>query len=282
MEGNSQKMPLDTATARAWTKALETAFHHEDECIVSFVFGKEALYDLPEGDSQDERRLLEKQFLSSALSLNSENIIFLKQVHGDRSFPVDRIPDGESENEAFFAEGDALFTNKPGVVLVVRTADCLPVFFRLQKEGNRQVVVGIAHAGWRGLQQRIIEKTLYEAIRYYFPDSRKIMGELFIGPGIGADSYEVEIDVAKHFQAVKQVTEKKYLLDLRQSAFDQIQWETQSTIGTELSDTLSLEISPRFEGCTFLENERFFSHRKGDPGRNLNGIYIKPSGVCNE
>jgi len=49
---------------------------------------------------------------------------------------------------------DALITAEPGVALAVRTADCLPIV--LAGPG----VVAVIHAGWRGLAQGILGKTV--------------------------------------------------------------------------------------------------------------------------
>jgi YfiH family protein len=51
-------------------------------------------------------------------------------------------------------DGDALVTAEPGVALAVFTADCAPVAFACP-EG----VIGIAHAGWRGVEEGVLEAT---------------------------------------------------------------------------------------------------------------------------
>ncbi|WP_434057093.1 laccase domain-containing protein, partial [Candidatus Pseudothioglobus singularis] len=53
-------------------------------------------------------------------------------------------------------EADASFTINPGVVCAILTADCLPVFVS-KKDGS---MVGIAHAGWKGLISGVIENLI--------------------------------------------------------------------------------------------------------------------------
>ena len=53
-------------------------------------------------------------------------------------------------------EADASYTSKAGVVSAIMTADCLPVFVS-NKNGT---MVGIAHAGWRGLISGVIENLI--------------------------------------------------------------------------------------------------------------------------
>jgi len=62
----------------------------------------------------------------------------MEQVHGTR---LVRVPSVESLPAA-----DAAWTDQPGEVCIVMTADCLPVLF-CDEAGSR---VAIAHAGWRG------------------------------------------------------------------------------------------------------------------------------------
>ncbi len=77
--------------------------------------------------------------------------VILDQVHSDIIHCVDAFPDGR-------LEGDALITSTPGLFLVIKSADCLPVL--IVDEGRR--VVAAVHCGWRGTQKRILEKVVGE------------------------------------------------------------------------------------------------------------------------
>ncbi|HVT32243.1 MAG TPA: laccase domain-containing protein, partial [Rhodanobacteraceae bacterium] len=75
---------------------------------------------------------------------------WLRQVHGI----------GVHDADALLAdvdpEADAAVTRRPGRVLAILTADCMPVFL-CADDGT---AVGIAHAGWRGLAGGVIEATI--------------------------------------------------------------------------------------------------------------------------
>lgn len=73
----------------------------------------------------------------------------LRQVHGARVVVVEE-PGGESGTEA-----DAAVTAHPEAALAVLSADCAPVAF-----SSPEGVVGIAHAGWRGLRAGVVEATV--------------------------------------------------------------------------------------------------------------------------
>lgn len=74
---------------------------------------------------------------------------WLRQVHGARVHVVD------APGSVQGADGDALVTATPGAALAVFTADCAPVAM-----ASPEGVVGIAHAGWRGLDAGVIESTV--------------------------------------------------------------------------------------------------------------------------
>lgn len=113
--------------------------------------------------------------------------VVLRQVHSATVRFVDRVP-------PMSLRGDALVTRTPGLLLAVRTADCLPV---LLVDEERRVVAAV-HCGWRGTLRRILEKTVAGMGRRY----GSAPGRLFagFGPCIGASCYEVGDDVRDRFR----------------------------------------------------------------------------------
>jgi YfiH family protein len=107
---------------------------------------------------------------------------WLRQVHGIAVHDTDASADVE-------AEADAAVTHRDGVVLAILTADCLPVLFCSDDGG----AIAAAHAGWRGLAAGVLEATL-TSLRV--PAERVLA---WLGPAIGAASYEVGDDVRAAF-----------------------------------------------------------------------------------
>lgn len=70
----------------------------------------------------------------------------LRQVHGARVVTVD-LPGGGSGEAA-----DAAVTASPGAALAVLTADCAPVAL-----ASPEGIIGVAHAGWKGLRAGVVE-----------------------------------------------------------------------------------------------------------------------------
>lgn len=85
-------------------------------------------------------------------------------------------------------DADAVVVTGPGLPAAVFTADCLGVVLR----GNG--VVGVAHAGWRGLDAGVVESTIEAMVRTGSDPQRA-----YVGPGIGPCCFEVGGDVADRF-----------------------------------------------------------------------------------
>jgi len=114
------------------------------------------------------------------------NLATLKQVHSATCVPAE----GRS---GVLGEGDALLENRPGAVVAVKTADCIPIL--LADDRNRAVAA--VHAGWRGTAARIAAHAV-EAMRERF-GTRPADLHAAIGPGIGKCCYEVGPEVAAEF-----------------------------------------------------------------------------------
>jgi purine-nucleoside/S-methyl-5'-thioadenosine phosphorylase / adenosine deaminase len=120
--------------------------------------------------------------VSAALE-GSGRLLFLKQVH---SAAVRRAPwEGTPE-------GDAAVADRPGWLLAIETADCLPVLL----VDSRRRAVAAAHAGWRGTAARVVGAAIAALIEGG-SRPRDILAAL--GPGIGPCCYEVGGEVVTAF-----------------------------------------------------------------------------------
>jgi len=124
----------------------------------------------------------------SALGASDLQLISLKQIHSDVIHLFNAAPHQP-------CKGDASATNRPGLLLGVQTADCVPIL--LVDPKNRAVAA--VHAGWRGTLARIAVK----AIGQMQMDFKTRPADLFaaIGPSIGGCCYEVGTEVAIQFHS---------------------------------------------------------------------------------
>jgi polyphenol oxidase len=120
---------------------------------------------------------------------------WLKQVHGTVAAELGPLPTADEP------EADAAVSRVPGTVLAILTADCLPVLV-CADDGT---AIGAAHAGWRGLAAGVLEETIEQMQRH----ASDLM--VWIGPCIGAASYEVGEDVYKAFNHPKAAGEGAFV-----------------------------------------------------------------------
>ena len=115
-----------------------------------------------------------------------ENLATVKQIHSAS------VVNAEGRR-GLLGEGDALLEDRPGAVIAVRTADCIPIL--LADERHRAIAA--VHAGWRGTVARIVAAAV-DAMRARFGTAP---GDLHaaIGPGIGKCCYQVGPEVAAQF-----------------------------------------------------------------------------------
>lgn len=196
-------------------------------------------------------------------SLLPSEPLWMRQVHGTRVL-------GTLESAGDDHVGDGRISSTPGEVLVVLTADCLPVLL-CDKNGRE---VAAVHAGWRGLAGGVIESTVAAM--------HATAGSLiaWLGPCIGGAVYEVGSDVREAFASAPRFARsavepafvphvhgepKRWLLSL----------ETAARVVLE-----KLGVSSVHGGgfCTFEDAERFFSHRRdGVTGRMASLIWLEGS-----
>ncbi len=187
--------------------------------------------------------------------------LWLEQVHGTDVFEADAVPGGSWRDAGSGARmsapcADAAVTTLLGRPLAIMTADCLPVVLA-DEDG---AVLGVAHAGWRGLAAGVLENTL-DAMRRRAPSARG--WRAWIGPGIGPGAFQVGPDVREAFTGPGG--------DPAWAAFfpaepDGTHWRADlaGLACARLQRAGVDRVEPCGE-CTWTRADRYFSHRR-DPG----------------
>jgi polyphenol oxidase len=127
-----------------------------------------------------------------AMGAANKRVVRLQQIHSDI---VHRIDGAESSSVGTVPRGDALLTRTRHVVLVIETADCVPI---LLADTCHRAIAAI-HAGWRGTLRRIAEKTLGRMRMEFGTRPGDIIAVL--GPSIARCCYEVGPEMAKEFHS---------------------------------------------------------------------------------
>lgn len=110
-------------------------------------------------------------------------MLSVKQVHGTDALVVDRAL---TSSDRFSGGWDALVTDQRGIMVAVRTADCVPV---LMHDPKRRVVAAV-HAGWRGAVAGIVGKTISVMGARFGTAPEHV--QVSIGPSAGVCCYEVD------------------------------------------------------------------------------------------
>lgn len=111
---------------------------------------------------------------------------WLEQVHGTEVLRLG--PEEHPLLEAAPGRADAATACATGQVLAVMTADCLPVVLADVQAG----LLGVAHAGWRGLAAGVLENAVAAMAQQGADPSRMLA---WVGPAIGPNAFEVGDDV---------------------------------------------------------------------------------------
>ena len=145
---------------------------------------------------------------------------------------------------------DGHMTNQIGVLLAITAADCVPIFL-VEPQAR---VVGVLHAGWRGVAAGILEQGLAVMFREFGIRERQL--HIHFGPAICGNCYEVGPEVHEALRLT--VPSHPGRLDLRAVLADR-----GSALGVDL-DKMS-----RSTHCTICTQSGLFSHRGGDRSRQV-------------
>jgi len=169
------------------------------------------------------------------------SLLHAKQVHG-----IDIVP---PKNLPCEADGIICLWEDLNTALAIKTADCLPIVI----EGEKGVVV--AHAGWRGLRDGILERS---EIKKIHPQ------RVFIGPSIHECCFEVSQDFLPHFP------DSPFFRKVENKHYFNLQAEAKRILNQSFT-SLQVQIAPV---CTCCQTSLHSYRRDKTSERNWN-IYIK-------
>ena len=137
-----------------------------------------------------------------------------------------------------------------GTALAVTVADCVPVFI-----AHPSGATALLHSGWKGTEARIVAHGIGALVSRGCP-----AGELYLhtGPSICGRCYEVSAEV--YARLTGKNPGRPTPVDLR-------------VLIAEHARDLGVRRISSSESCTRCNNDRFYSHRAGDTGRQL-GVMI--------
>ncbi len=176
--------------------------------------------------------------------MHSNNVVIVTQDNFSKTF-----------------EADGFITSSSSVFLTITVADCFPLYFY----DPVQKVIGLAHAGWRGVGKNIVKNIVKMFVNSFNSKQKDIL--LGIGPGVRQCHFMVKQDVAQQFlkaepeaagglRAYEQFIEKKgdgeYTINLEGIIMEQAKNE----------GVMNIEAS---RACTYCMADTYFSYRRDRP-----------------
>lgn len=173
-------------------------------------------------------------------------------IHRERGAPGVMVMDGF----------DGHVTDRPGLLLSVGVADCVPV--SVVDPDHR--VVALVHAGWRGTALGIVERAIHRIVESW----QSVPGALWVhcGPAICGECYEVGPEVHAGVHPGREPPSAPTPIDLRAAIF-----ERAMALGVPAAQ---ISISAH---CTRCGPPDFFSHRGGSKARQMGVLGVRETPV---
>lgn len=220
--------------------------------------GSSPYKDRPENIRENLIRIVD------SIGLDPNSLVLSDQVHMTEIRLVKEGDRGKGFNIPMdYKEIDGFITNTPGITLVTKYADCVPLFF----VDPVKKAIGLSHSGWRGTVNRIGYKTVNEMGKAFACKPKDIIA--VIGPSICMNCYEVGEEVAAEFSKAFSDIEGSKLLDDEKSPilvrnqngrYQLNLWEACRRALLEAG--LSKDHIHVSKVCTSCNSELLFSHRK--------------------
>jgi polyphenol oxidase len=215
------------------------------------------------GSSDDREAIDGNRRLAVAALLPGAELATVHQVHSAQTVAAYQAwPQGERPR------ADAMVTDRPNLLLGILTADCAPVLFA----DHNAVVVGAAHAGWRGALAGVTDATI-EAMEVL--GARRENIHAAVGPCIGQPSYEVDEAFRARFTHADPDNARFFApSDGGKPHFDLEAYVVHRLIAAGIDEIEALNLD------TYADADRFYSYRRSthrgesDYGRQLSAIAI--------
>ncbi|MFL6759018.1 peptidoglycan editing factor PgeF [Sphingomonas sp.] len=215
------------------------------------------------GSSDDREAIAGNRRLAIAALHPEAELATVHQIHSaevvaaGHAWPQDERP-----------RADGLVTDTPNLLLGILTADCAPVLFA----DHHAVVVGAAHAGWRGALAGVTDATIEAMERL---GARRENIHAAIGPCIAQPSYEVDEAFRARFLTANP-DNARFFADGRwdKAQFDLESYVVHRLLAAGIGEVEALNLD------TYADPDRFFSFRRAthrgeaDYGRQLSAIAI--------
>ena len=234
-------------STHAHTSALNLAFKRGDE---------------------DEVVIENLKRFGDAVGFDPKSVVSLPQIHSADVIEVDVSMRGEGYFKPPHTSCDGYVTSKKGIVLGVKTADCVPIILEAEDEDGNIIAVSAIHAGWRGTAAEIAAEGVKKLVDKG-ADLKRIRAA--IGPSIDYCCFEVGEDFAA---SVAEISTKEWKLFSRDGKlYADLKAHNRSAL---LDCGLLKQNIDLCDDCTCCRADKYYSHRrmKGVRGTMLSVVFM--------
>ena len=212
--------------------------HHDQWVDLSHKFQSKNIRGILSLKPFDANGIIGRKKLAQAAELNPDSLIIPRQIHSNK---VTFCTKGGTVPDM-----DGIFTGNRQLVCSLQVADCLPIYF-VNEPGT---VIGLVHAGWRGLVNEILSKSADLLLKNGFSLANY---EIVIAPSIHPCCFEVGNDVVNRFNSDHFVEKNngKYQVDLQRIAKEQL-----------IQSGFIKEKITHISECTYCEDGKYHSYRR--------------------
>ena len=198
------------------------------------------------GSGDDREAIAENRRRAVEAVLPGAALVTVHQVHSAEAVTVTQPFADDARPHV-----DAIVTDRPGLLLGILTADCVPVLLADREAG----VIGAAHAGWKGALNGVTDATIAAMEKL---GARRDHIAAATGPCIARASYEVDDAFARRFEEADPANERFFLFAGRAG---HQQFDIEAYVAARLAaagvarvETLGLD--------TYANEDKFFSYRR--------------------
>jgi len=210
--------------------------------------------DMKFGNRKDQEVISNRRAFFRDLGVEESHVVIPRQVHGSNIVIIGKNEQGRGvlEESTAIVETDALISREKRIFLMVEVADCLPVFVY----DPVLKIVGLIHAGWRGIISGIVSKVVFEFKKMGSDPENLVCG---IGPGICQKHFIVKSGVLEKFRDLY----PKEILFINKDGYVDLKKIIVRELENQGVPDSNIEVS---KYCTACDNGIYSSYRKEGSG----------------
>ena len=222
--------------------------------VVTFTSDRSADFKLSDHSTPLTRA--QSASLARQLGFRLPEVLTIRQVHGNK---IIVSAQAAARRPGALEDADGILTDRRGLAIAVRTADCLSVFLY----DPQHEVIGLVHAGWRGTKQKIVPQAVTLMRKQWKTQPSDL--QIAFGPAIRFCCYKVGASFLKDFPKETARRKQGYFFDLPAANKNQL-------LGLGVGERNILDCAV----CTHCETECFSYRREGDAaGRMISVMMLR-------